>query len=1565
VTPSKRLPIYAVVAVLFWSSFGMAAEGARVVINELHTDPDVKADLLEFVELHNPGPEAIDISGWSLSEGVYYTFGPGTILPADGYIVVAQDIEHLFAAWGVLRFDLPSHAVVGPFAGKLSNDGERVTLSDADGNVVDSVTYKLGFPWPTVGDAVPSDQPGRGQSMQLVNPALDNNLGGSWRSAYPTPGFPNIDVLADRAPPYIHHVEHTPNQPRSGRPVTITAKVTDAEGVETVQLLYQRVDPGDYISLNDARYRDDWTFVDMRDDGLAGDVTAGDGVYTAVLPAELQRHRRLVRYRIVAMASDGLVRTAPYDDDPQPNFAYFVYDGVPAWHGAIRPGSGGTMGQVVEYSPEVLTSLPVYHLISKRTDVERANWIEQYGLGHPQRKDWRWHGTLVYDGRVYDHIRYRMRGGVWRYAMGKNMWKFAFNRGHDFQAHDDYGRPYDTKWRRLNFSACIQQGDYQHRGEQGMFEAASFRLFNMMGVEASNTSWLHFRVIDGAEESGPTQYDGDFWGLYMTIEQMDRRFVKEHGLPDGNLYKMEGGTGELNSQGLLAATNKSDLHQFMNGYRSRPPEPWWRQNVNLDSYYGYRCVVEGVHHGDIGYGKNYFFYLNPETNLWSQLPWDLDLTWAENMFGNGQDPFKGEGRIFSNPNLDIEFRNRLREFMDLLYNTDQAHQLLDELADVIDSPTGGPTFVDADRALWDYNPIMTSGYVNPSKAGQGRFYQRASTKDFRGMVQIMKDYIVYATHNSRNWYGQSGPSMTALAADPAIPETPVITATGPAAFPTNALTFRTSPFADPQGTHTFAAMKWRIGEVDPASQAVSSDDSSTFVLVPEGARWRYFKGTAAPSATAGAWRQREFDDSNWLIGDAPIGYDVEIPMRTYLDDMRHGYTTIYLRKSFDATGLADFDSLVLDLIYDDGVNIWINNRLVFQDNVASDELPHNATATAAIEMLDSARYEIGRPSEFLVEGTNVIAVQVLNASLGGSSDCFVELSLSAKKVPAPDGDETLLPPFVRRREPGKYEIEAVWESSELDVFDPDVRVPASAVEPGRTYRVRCRMKDNTGRWSHWSSPIQFVAGEPIATGVLAHLRVTELMYNPAEAPPEEGIDNNEFEFIELKNTGNETLDLSGVSLTEGVRFDFAGGDVTTLGPGGFVLVVRNRQAFLSRYGQGFAGIIAGEYEGRLSNSGETVTLEDYWNGTIAEFTYSDGPGWPIEADGPGHSLVPLASAIPDQPFGSLNYGGNWRASAYIGGSPGADDPEPIATLVINEFLAGRGNEDWIELYNPTDAIVSLDGFYLSDDLDDVGQWALPGWAIGPGQFLSFDAPTDGLNFGLSRFGEQAILSYLPGTAEDRVVDAVLFQAQEEGISKGRYPDGGPWWFRMTPSRNLANVVPIGDVVIDEIMIDPADGHDAYIELFNPTDATIELSDDAGPWRLSGAVEYTFDRGLSLESGARLIVVGFDLMRNVDRLGMFLFAYVGEPLPPGLEIVGPWQGDLVGTAGRLVLERPLATSNPADPAWAIVDEVIYSDMPPWPSATDGDALQRTTSDPGRSGNDPANWCPAPPTPGFAP
>src|SRR5229473_3194824 len=92
----------------------------------------------------------------------------------------------------------------------------------------------------------------------------------------------------------IEAVSHTPQQPRSGEVVKIAARAPSGATVVTLQ--YQLVDPGNYIDLKDAAYRTNWISIRMK--AAAGNSNGIDAGCFVDLPANLQTHRRLVRYRI-------------------------------------------------------------------------------------------------------------------------------------------------------------------------------------------------------------------------------------------------------------------------------------------------------------------------------------------------------------------------------------------------------------------------------------------------------------------------------------------------------------------------------------------------------------------------------------------------------------------------------------------------------------------------------------------------------------------------------------------------------------------------------------------------------------------------------------------------------------------------------------------------------------------------------------------------------------------------------------------------------------------------------------------------------------------------------------------------------------------------------------------------------------------------------------------------------------------------------------------------------------------------------------------------------------------
>ena len=286
-----------------------------------------------------------------------------------------------------------------------------------------------------------------------------------------------------------------------------------------------------------------------------------------------------------------------------------------------------------------------------------------------------------------------------------------------------------------------------------------------------------------------------------------------------------------------------------------------------------------------------------------------------------------------------------------------------------------------------------------------------------------------------------------------------------------------------------------------------------------------------------------------------------------------------------------------------------------------------------------------------------------------------------------------------------------------------------------------------------------------------------------------------------------------------------------------------------------------------------------------------------------------APAPPDAVFGAT-----FAATEVL------PDPPPI---VLSEVSGTVGQSFFIELHNPDDAPVSIDGFVLASSTGS--RFVLPPQILGPGQYLAVDQndwpfqDTDGDRI------------FLFNADESLLLDAVSLKDSLQGRSDQH---DGRWQTPLTATPNAANVFSFRDeIVINEIMYHPrttVTQPDAieFIELVNRSSAPVDL---AG-WRLDDAISLTFPSGTVIAANDFLVVSN---------------DYVGaESLYPATDFVPVnYAGMLSNRSERIQL---------LDNIGNLADEVTYYDSGRWSVLADGGGTSLELID-SRADNDvPESW-----------
>jgi hypothetical protein len=447
------------------------------------------------------------------------------------------------------------------------------------------------------------------------------------------------------------------------------------------------------------------------------------------------------------------------------------------------------------------------------------------------------------------------------------------------------------------------------------------------------------------------------------------------------------------------------------------------------------------------------------------------------------------------------------------------------------------------------------------------------------------------------------------------------------------------------------------------------------------------------------------------------------------------------------------------------------------------------------------------------------------------------------------------------------------------------------------------------------------------------LVISEIMYNPAPR-----VDGRNLEFVEIYNSDITAENISGYRLSGDIDFVFPTN--TTIAAGGYAVVAPSPADIQAIYG--ITGVLGG-FTNNLPNDSGTIRLRNKADFVMLEVNYSDEYPWPVAADNTGHSLV----------LARPSYGENnpkaWDASDVFGGTPKlAETPgaNPHRTVLINEFLSHTDDPDfdYIELFNYSTQAVNVAGCIITDD-PGTNKFVIPvGTTITARGYLVYNQTT--LGFALSAEGETI---YLKNPANTKVLDTVRFKGQENGVSTGRSPDGGPGFYRLTTKTpGTANgAIRHSSVVINEIMFNPISGDtaDEYVELYNRSGSPVSLSG----WRLSDGISLTFPSNAIIPANGYVVVA--------NNLARMLTNY------PGLttnNTFGNFGGNLANSGERIALTMPdqvIGTNNGVvvtNTIHIVVNEVTYGEGGRWGKWSDGGGSSLELIDPNADNRQAANW-----------
>lgn len=1054
-----------------------------------------------------------------------------------------------------------------------------------------------------------------------------------------TPGAPNSSTISTPAPT-VSELRHSPAVPTSSDPVRVTARIESVAALTSVVCQHRR----DNSSWSNA-----WSAVPMFDDGFnGGDEIANDGVYSALITSH-QSNDAIVHFYVQASAAGGNSTTVPTPAPEAPAMWVVDNSGIP-------------------------TDLRTQRFVISARDVSASGGTGEsstFNYAFPRLSNQYFNATFIGDEHdIIYNAEIRKSGSPWTRSGGAD-----FSRA-------KWKSPRDQRFRGYTRRSI----DNDAGGGRGYHNRIIRYWLYLLGHPANENEFIRVIVNGGSaslrEDVEPNSNDflkrnwddGEKGELYRIDDEwwFDDGWGRDQRNADWS-YKGTDEPERYHSEWIKRSREAEyDYESFVNWVRSVGTNTFTREEIermaDIDMMAANAVVRGWVDDWDTltrNRGKNGYFLRRYSDGKWMLIQWDSDLT-----FGNSGAAFLG--------NLA-----GVRNFFDKPYVRQRYNYYLGEMVDKYTSgSTRLSTWLNLEEAASTAYSANVGTYTNwnNSRVNNGRNeIGSALSTTFRVTTGGGVSTTTSADTISLN--GSSGYNVFSI---------------GVLNHPEAKVTFNSQTSwtlsgiqleqgannlviqgLDSEGNvvRTDSFLVNKTGNAAPVVDVNPNPNSYNVALHdildmdasasydPEGTSLNYSWSATSPSA--------QITTPTPDVGAIRFGEPGIYPITIQATD-GDGEQTSFVREAsvFAQSGWSSFGDRLLE-------DWWeLENVEVRQDYTASawlslDDRPGKLT----IKVSDQQSVKLTR-----LNPTH----PALLRDLPDTGDCAIQTEVEMVSVQQGDFISGLMievqegstsATYVFALEDGdwlrvKRSIGGNFNTTHNTQSYTDAKATLRIRRIGNT--LTFDRQNEPGDWTTvYTRPIPagatlgrggifvatdtaqgvrmefdyFMVVDPnVGSDTLDYLRITEVMYNP--------IGGSAFEWIELKNTGPNPINLNGVRVQDGDPFDELLFGNISLAAGEVAVVVANTIAFRQQYGNGVR-ILAEWSGGSLSNSGEGVVLVDPGGNVIHDFDYNDTAPWPTEPDGDGPSLEVI------DPEGNYNDPLNWRASMLNGGTPG--DIEAVDT----------------------------------------------------------------------------------------------------------------------------------------------------------------------------------------------------------------------------------------------------------------------------------------------------------------